>query len=174
MRNKVMGMERLYIDDFDALANIMHEKALQRKTTYAVLFYDEAIELIRELMVYCDVDVNSIDIAAGDFNGYFKEYVVSLSSDMMLDVEPAWHGANEYVSEGYLWIGSADTIYIDGDASSSILKDVEGNVYELVFSDDEYDDEGIENAIDVTELFKGLLGNFVFIPVLLPNHDYLK
>lgn len=167
-------MDRLYIDDFAVLADIMHKKAMQRKTTYAILFFDEAIELMRKLTTYNDIDVHSIELTTGDFNGYFKEYIVALSSDMMLDIEPAWHGANEYVPEGYLWIGSADTIYIDGDASSSILKDVEGNVYELVFSDDEYDDEDIEDAIDVTELFKGLLGNFVFIPVLLPNHDYLK
>ena len=167
-------MDRLYIDDFMVLADIMHKKAMQRKTTYAILFFDEAIELMRKLTTYNDIDVHSIELTTGDFNGYFKEYIVALSSDMMLDIEPAWHGANEYLPEGYLWIGSADTIYIDGDASSSILKDVEGNVYELVFADDdEYDGENIKDGIDVTELLECVLGNVAFVPVLLPNCDLL-
>ncbi len=132
-------MERLYISSYDALADIMYKKALQNETTYAVLFYDEAIELLRHLMKYQEIDINSLDAATGEYNGYYKEYVVSLSYEMQLDIEPAWHEANKYAPAGYLWIGSADVIFIDGDAKSSILKGVEANTYEIIVGEEVID-----------------------------------
>lgn len=164
-------MDKVYINDYDTLADIMYKHASHGVTAYAVLFYDEAIELIHGLMDYTEVDVAAIDVGSFEVNGYSKEYVISLSSEMRLFAEPAWRKSDEHTDGGYVWIGSADVIYIDGDASSSILSGVKSDICEVIITNDYYDDSDddceVESAVDLSEVLNGIMGDIAFIPIRL-------
>lgn len=83
MKNKVF-------EDFDMLAEYMIDYADEGKVISAVLFYDEAIELMRELLVYEEVEPVLLDISDPKFNGYEQEYYITLTSDYQLCIENAF------------------------------------------------------------------------------------
>ena len=71
-------------------------------------------------MKYTDVQAACIEFCDSYINGYDKEYLVSLLSDMTLWIEPAWCEKNEYHEAGYMEY-LADVLFISGEANSSIL-----------------------------------------------------
>ena len=95
-------MERLVFNDYKALAECMANAAEQGDTTYAVLFFEDAVGLMKELFRLHDVTVGGIDINQQDYDGYNKEYYISLDGEYQIDIEKAWHDTNEYCDEGYL------------------------------------------------------------------------
>lgn len=133
-------MDQLCISHY-GLAERMFEDAIQDKNAYAVMFFDDAAELMRELLEFCDVSVGSIECSPSELNGYCKEYYVVLNEHRELYVEPAMNKDNQK----YLRY-EADTLYIDGDASASIIRQNMSDdcaCYEIVWGaeeDDEYDD----------------------------------
>lgn len=132
-------MEQFFVEYINDLAKEMIEKAYDGKTVYAVLFYDEAIELMRCAMECLDVEPCDIEIAPEEVSGYDKEYYIVLDADMVLHVQPAWHEKNEYFGEGY-YDFDADCVYIDGDASSAILRGQNlENCFEIVWEDEDDD-----------------------------------
>ena len=110
-------MKRLYFEDFASCADYMIEKSKNGVNVTAALFYDEALELIREFMVYSDIEVGGIAIAPLCYDGYDKEYYITLSCYGTLDVEPAWND-DRYLD------ADADLMLVCGDASCFILKDI--------------------------------------------------
>lgn len=110
-------MKILNFINYAEVSEYMLEKAKCGKNVTATLFLDEAIELMRNLMSYEEIEVGCIEIEQEEYNGYSKEYYVSLSNDMVLIVEQAW------CKEGYLY-AEPDIMLIDGDANSKILKGI--------------------------------------------------
>lgn len=102
------------------LARNMIEKTEDFDIVYAVLFYNEAKKLLRELLAYDSVSVKTITLEDPWYDGYEKEYYVSLSGDSELRIEKAYHEANVYHDAKYYTIGDA-YVYIDEDANSSIV-----------------------------------------------------
>ena len=143
--------KRLKIDNFYTLASIMHKNADGNKSIYALCNYEDAVELMRTLLLYRDVTVGSIKIAQFEYNGYGKEYFVELNGNT-LDVEPAWHEKNEYRDAGYLWY-EPDLILVCGDVHSSLLKDQDPSIcYEIVWMDEEWHNGDYnEHAVDYEE-----------------------
>ena len=124
-------MQVYEIYDCSKLANSMISHAKNGKLVYAVLFYEESAELIKELLGQNKISVMSLNIDNPEFNGYFDEYYVALDDDMRLWVEPA------FVKGNYLGFLS-DILYIDGDANSRIIIDNPINTcIELVKADNE-------------------------------------
>lgn len=117
-------MEKIVFESYASLAEHMMNVAEKGDTAYAVCFLDDAVEVMRELLKYDGTNIGGINIAQEDYNGYSKEYFISVDGDMLIDVEPAWQKANEYHEAGYLWF-DAEKIFIVGDANSSILKCVD-------------------------------------------------
>lgn len=150
MQGRCDRMDRLFIENYDDLADIMVKDAERGKISYAILFYDEAIELMRSIMDYEDISVNSIEAGCCEFNGYGKEYIVSLTDELLLDVEPAWREANEYVGAGYVSIEFVDAVYVDREVNSAVLSNVDSNVcYELVVDgccDEDEDLDDVDNS----------------------------
>lgn len=130
-------MDRLFFDDIAELGNFMYESADEKSLTVSsVMFYDKAVELIRWLMTYDDITVGSINIENEDYNGYNKEFYVTLDSDLILDVTPAYKFKTEKTSAGYTDI-DADLILYDGDANSRIAIQNEClNKFEIVFEEE--------------------------------------
>ena len=130
-------MEQVFLNDCELLSDMMYEDASEGKTVYAVLFYEQAAELMKRLLDYSDVDLCDIELAPGDMNGYYHEYYVVLDTDMVIHIQPAWHAKNEFCGEGY-YDFDADLVYIDGEANSAILRGKEmNNCYEIVWEEDD-------------------------------------
>lgn len=111
-------MERLYFDTHKNLANYMYDKASHGCYTVAVLFHDDAMRLIRELLKNDEIHAESISIESEAYNGYDKEYYVSLADDKVACVEPAYRW-EKYLST------DADLTLIDENASSAIIKGID-------------------------------------------------
>lgn len=142
--------KQVALDNFYSFASMMHKYASDGNDVYAILYYDDAIELMRTLLLYRDVSIGGLEIAQFDYNGYDKEYFVSLTG-MTLDIEPAWGDANEYHDAGYLWY-EADLVFASGDVHSSLLKDQDPEMcYEVVWMDEDHNgdyDESMMNYDD--------------------------
>lgn len=95
----------------------MIKKAKDGVYTVAVLFYYDAIELIRDLMKNSEITVEAVEIVPPEYNNYDKEYYVSLTGDMYVSAEPA------YVDGRYLTT-DANLTLIDGEAKYEIIKDL--------------------------------------------------
>lgn len=129
-------MDCLYISDLYELAEYMTYCIEDKSEVVAVLFFEDAKELMRIFLSDYQMDVGLIDITNVEYDGYEGEYYISLSSDGMLSVEPAW-GEDMYLQT------CADLLLIDGDASSDIvLRNIGSECKELCFT--EYDDEDEE------------------------------
>lgn len=109
-------MKQLKLKNISDLAEYMLEHASDGLNVDAVLFYDDAASLMREILLY-DVDTGYIEIAKSIYAGYTKEYYVTLSDDMVLSVEPA-------MSDGKYKTSEPDLMIIDGNASHHIVDDV--------------------------------------------------
>lgn len=130
-------MEVLRLKGFQDLAKRMHNDAKHGKVVYSVLFFANAVELIKLLLKYDDVNISTVDISEYKFEAYAKEYYIVLDDEMNLYVEKAFVLAEKYMKEKYLNF-TANVLYIDGHASSTIYTDnLIDKSYELDFTDDE-------------------------------------
>ena len=128
-----MIMKRLVLSDISELAEYMIGKVAEEFNVTATLFYDDAVALTRELMSYEDIDVGCLEIMTPEYNGYKKEYYVTLSEDNVLAVEPAW-------KDGKYLNAEPDLMIIDGDSSHKIVEDIPvGNCRELYIGIEEDD-----------------------------------
>ncbi len=83
-------MKRLEFHDASSIAEHMIKTASDGLNVVAVLFFDDAATLMRELISCQDIDLGCIEIMMQEYNGYNREYYVSLSSDGIMSVERAW------------------------------------------------------------------------------------
>lgn len=158
-------MEKLVFNDYGSLAYKMLETADSGETAYAVCFFDDAVGLLKELMSVDEVSVGGIEIHDIDYEGYDKEYYVSIDEDYIVDVEPAWHEANEYCGAGYLGFEAANA-YIDGDANSAILKVIdEATCYEIAFDISDEDVDFMEKLFDNAKIISDKDGEPVGIGI---------
>lgn len=143
-------MERIIVKNMSSLAQRMHDNAKGGDWAYAVLFYDDAIALMRSLVSYEDVSPYSLEIADPSFDGYNMEYYVVLDDDMMLWIETAASiQSNEY--KGFY----ADVLYLDGGASYSIVKKndyTDCKCYELSIDYDLEDEQPHEAHISFDDM----------------------
>ena len=126
-------MKKITINSIEELAEIMHDDAHDGNCVTAILFYDEAIKLMRELMSYDCIIPESFEISPVDFNGYDKEYFVQLGNDMMLAVEKAWR-------ENIPLYCLGDISYIDRNVSDAVKDKNEAFCVYVDFDSDINDD----------------------------------
>lgn len=135
-------MDCLYINDLDELAHYMACSVGDKSEVVAVLFFEEAKELMKIFLSDYDVEIGVIDITNFEYDGYEGEYYVSLTEDGMFSVEPAW-GEDKYL------MTCADLMLIDGDASYGIVeRNMDSECVEIRFdyfdSEDDCDDDCCE------------------------------
>ena len=130
-------MNRIYFGDIKHLAAYMLDNAEKNKSVMAVLFYDKAKELLRELAKYDDIDIHSVYLEPEEWSGYSKEYYITLSG---------YFGLELYVEQGYdskkeRYLNyESDFVVLSGDASSQVarMNFIErASTYEAVFGDDD-------------------------------------
>lgn len=145
-------MEKITFKNHINLVERMMEDAEKGDVAYAVCFLDDAVEVMRELLKYDGTTVGGIEISQEDYNGYSKEYYVSIDGDMIVDVAPAWHEANEYNPAGYYWF-DAEKIYIVGEANSAIIKNIEKEkCYEIEFEAETDEEDFIEQILEIAKI----------------------
>lgn len=146
-------MDRLIFEDIAELGNFMYEVANEKSIVVSsVLFYDEAVELIKWLMQYDDIAIGSINIENEDYNGYRKEFYITLDSDLFLDVIPAY----KIQDKKYIDI-DADVILYGGDVNSRVAIHSEClNKFEIVM-DDEFEEDESECYIEYELSYEDIL-----------------
>lgn len=121
-------MERKFFNDCEELCDYMFKRVTDGFYVVAVLFYQDAIDLIEKIIIKNKTKIEALDIAPKDYDGYDKEYYISIATDFVLSVEPAFaHG--KYLD------AEADLTLIDGNASSSIINTCEKKYYEIYIGD---------------------------------------
>ena len=133
-------MKKKTFKDIGALAENMYELAVEEhKYVVAALFYDDAAELLKELLCIEDIEAGDIDLERWDMNHYGDEYYVSLTDDLQVAVEPALNEDGRYLGT------ECDILYVDRDADSGIIQDLEGTDCYMVniglYKDDDCDSE---------------------------------
>ena len=123
-------MDRLYFDDYIDMAEYMYDEATDDIYIVAVLYYEDAIQLLRELLSFDDVEISALDIEPSFYNGYDREYYVSLDEYKTLSVEPA------YVNDNYLNT-DADVLLLGGDVHANAMAGTPvENCYEILVDED--------------------------------------
>lgn len=108
-------MEKKIFQDAASLAEYMVDNVEQRHYIVATLFFDEAQELLRELLLYDDISIGTIEIEDKLFDNYCGEYYVSLTDEYILSVEKAFKYDQYLITE-------AELMLINSDASSRIIR----------------------------------------------------
>ena len=111
-------MEKIHFENTAECADYMVEKFLLNLEICAVLFYDDTVDLIKELATYKEVKIKSIEIHSSELDGYDKEYYVSLDKDGYLYVEPA------YRDKEYICLEDDMLVLIPNNANYSIIKEI--------------------------------------------------
>lgn len=133
-------MDKIIFNNHDDLAEYMLSHADLGDDVHAILFFEDAAELIRALLAYEDTSVHSIEICEPSFNGYRKEYCVTLDTDFVVYVQPAWHDEGENYVAGYYDIEEAHVL-LAGDVNSKIVRSlVDCECFEIEIDEDSYND----------------------------------
>lgn len=131
-------MERKFFKNHKELADFMFRTSQDGLYTVAVLFYDDAMHVTRELLGNKETIPEAIEIKPQEYNGYDREYYVSITEDMIVSAEPA------YCSNRYLR-ADADLTLLDGSISAEIINYVDSDscIEVAIGFDDgfEYEDE---------------------------------
>ncbi len=127
------AIDIINMPDYEKLGGLMYDVADFGYVVCCVLSYEQAFELFRELSAYGDIQLGSIHLQNEDYNGYSREYYVTLDSDMVLDIAPAWNKGDETYSAGYAY-NEADVYLFDSDANASVMAQYQDKeCYELHF-----------------------------------------
>ena len=152
------------------LAKYMVKKAFDGKTVTAVLFYEDAKVLLKELACFENTAIENVDMHEPIYKGYGKEFYVTIDDNLCIWVEEAYHENEEKDFKGYYRFGGEDVIaLIDSEANSRVIKAAEGSEYiaEIgVIADTRYDSECCEhhdeyNAEDFEEGLRDLI-DYIF------------
>lgn len=124
-------MERITFAGIPELAEYIISRVEDKEYIVATLFFNNAVELMRNLLAYENVQIGTVDIADATFDGYVDEYYVSLTDDYSLCVERASYNG-KYIDAGDAYI------LIDGSAKHAIVtKNEDAECVEIVIGDDD-------------------------------------
>lgn len=126
-------MKRVYFGSVENLAEFMVGNAQEKRSTIVALFYDDALQLMRELLTYEEVEPFTISISSEQFDGYSKEFYITLAGDLQLFIEKAIGPKGGYLNF------EDDCLVLYPDTNSAIIEKnyaKESPVYEAIFDGD--------------------------------------
>ena len=124
-------MYKYYVENYFDVAKTMYDVVIKNKKEEITFvgFYEDAIEVIKELLMYEETTIHSLDIHSEEWDGYDKEYYVTLDNNFEVWAEPAFSKDHNR----YLY-GSADILFMTSNSNSSILNAIEYDIaVEVVF-----------------------------------------
>jgi hypothetical protein len=160
-------MEKIVFKDYETLADMMFDVAEAGDTAYAVCFFDDAAKLLKELMSFDETSVGGINIMDVDYNGYSKEYYISIDGDYIIDVQPAYSKELNNGKGAYLTY-TAEKTFIVGEANSVIIKGIDDDkCYEIEFDTDKHDDgcDVLDMIFDNAKIIEGADGEPIGIGI---------
>ena len=125
-------MERLLVEDITNVAELMYDMVADGYDDISfVCKYEDATHLIKELLMsYDETNVYQVSIETIDWDGYDKEYIVTLDGDMNIWCEKAYQ--EEY--NRYLFI-TDECVLVADDCNSKILDSIDSDeVYEVGYN----------------------------------------
>lgn len=119
------------VDDISKLADVMIENMNKEICSDAILFYNEAAKLIKELLKYDEVNIEDgcgVSIESPESDGYELEFIVSLADDGVLGCEKVCRDSG-YIS------GFREFTFLDVDSEYPVelIKECEHPCY-VVFT----------------------------------------
>lgn len=155
-------MERIIYEDLHALSSAMLYDALNfSDCVSAICHYDIATALLSEL-IQSEVSIGQINISDYEWNGYDKEYAVTIM-DGYLYCNPIYGMKKDgYSKEGYLGT-YADVAYVHQDCNSKLLKYLEcDKIYEFTVEElddiDDCEDEIVTHHSDSVTVSRDMYG----------------
>lgn len=150
-------MKRIVFEDVHELSvEMLHDVLNFSDCVSAVCHYDMATALLSEL-IQSEVQIGQIDISDYEWNGYTKEYVVSLMDGNVYCIPAYVTEKRGYSHETYLET-YADIMYVHQDCNSKILKYIDcDKIFEFAvneidgFEDEEKSRECCNDCEDVDE-----------------------
>lgn len=140
-------MERIAFAQIADLAEYMISRVEDKEYIVATLFFNNAVELMRSLLLYEEVRVGAIEISDLEYDGYTDEYYVSLMDDYTLCVERAFSN-DKYIRT------DAALLLLDGDAKYAIVDANEASeCVEIAIGDDDYEEP---DCTDISEVIDGI------------------
>ena len=127
-------MKRLYINDTSEISDFMYEKIEDGcESVEFIGFYEDSVAVIKDLLSHEDTNVYQIAIEPEDWDGYDKEYLVTLDDERNIWCEKAY----QYEHNRYLESWSDCTLVAD-DCNSSVLKKIcSEEIYEISYEPEE-------------------------------------
>lgn len=129
-------MKKIKIEAMDEIAEIMHGKILDGYNEVEFIGkYEDCTWLIKELLSIFDVRAYQINIQPEEWDGYGREYLVTLDDEMNVWCEKAYQ--EEY--ERYIYM-PANCAFVADDCNSAVLEKIEcDEIYEVGYDlDDEF------------------------------------
>lgn len=131
-------MKVLHFTDIEDLCLFADEAYSNNNDILFVCKYDDAKEIIQELLYY-DYSLINVELEEPDFSGYRDEYYISIYNDNI------WCEKAKNSKDDIYLLGESDIVLISGDSNSGILKQLDSNVATYEYSldgdcDNEYDD----------------------------------
>lgn len=125
-------------EDYYELAEYVIKSAKNKKKSVTLaLFYDEAVEVVKNILNDNDVIVKSMEISDEEISDYEKEYYITLDEEMELYVQPAYSEK----SGCYLY-NESDIVIFDKNVDEEILDVNPGAHYTLSFSEEDENECG--------------------------------
>ena len=112
--------DSLIIETYDDLAQTMLQCSGYGVLISAILPYEGARQLVKELATYEDTSIGSLELYDSMWDGYDKEYCVCVDDDMQISVEKAWHDKNEFHKAGYYDFDN-ELVFISADSDTGEL-----------------------------------------------------
>lgn len=117
-------MRTLHIENVEILADMMLKNMDDEMDCFAVLFYEDAVKLTSILLSTENVKPVALDIAQPDFEGYHDVYYVDLTAPWGEEAYELYVSKAKDDNGEYLY-NTAHIAYVDEEANSSILKNLE-------------------------------------------------
>lgn len=141
-------MKKIHFNDAAELAEYMFNRVADYEYIAAALFFDDAKELMRELLMHDEVDIGILEISEFDYQGYSDEYYVFLDDEYTLSVEPAMRDDRYMTADPNLLLVHSDAKY------GIVQANTRGQVVEVCFdmvAPDDYgsDEDDFEFEIDI-------------------------
>ena len=113
-------MKRFIIEDLFEIAEAMYNEIENNNKEEAMFVgkYDEAVSVVKELIMLDYVIPYSVDIHPEELDGYDKEYYVTLDENLELWCEPA------FPNDAYLY-SATNILFVMNDCNSSILNKID-------------------------------------------------
>lgn len=140
-------MKRILIEDLGEIACHMYDSIVDdglNDVTF-VGYYEDTICLVKELLMFDDVEIHQIEVEPVERDGYDMEYYVTLDSELNVWCEKAY----SFNHDRYLY-NETRRLFIADDCNSAILKEIDcdkNDMYEVSYYLDDEDPDCDGNCV---------------------------